>query len=74
VFGHILGPRSFDSLEGPLARKQASLPMAFDGIMLILTSNIALSPPFEQFNKQQMVQLQDSILEHLQHHTLSNML
>jgi hypothetical protein len=30
--------------------------------------------PFEQFIEQQMVQLQDSILEHLQHHTLSIML
>ncbi len=29
--------------------------------------------PFEQFIGQQMVQLQDSILEHLHHHTLSNM-
>jgi hypothetical protein len=31
-------------------------------------------PPFEQFIEQQMVHLQDSILEHLHHHTLSNML
>jgi len=30
--------------------------------------------PFEQLIEQQMVQLQDSILEHLHHHTLSNML
>ncbi len=29
--------------------------------------------PFEQFIGQQMVQLQDSILEHLHHHALSNM-
>jgi hypothetical protein len=28
---------------------------------------------FEQFIKQQMVKLQDSILEHLHHHTFSNM-
>jgi hypothetical protein len=31
-------------------------------------------PPFEQFNRQQMVQFQDSILEHLHHYTCSNML
>jgi hypothetical protein len=31
-------------------------------------------PPFEQFIEQQMVQLQDSILECLHHHTVSNML
>jgi hypothetical protein len=30
--------------------------------------------PFEQLIEQQMVQLQDSILECLHHHTLSNML
>jgi hypothetical protein len=30
--------------------------------------------PFEQFIRKQMVQLQDSILKHLHHHTLSNML
>jgi hypothetical protein len=29
-------------------------------------------PPFEQFIGQQMVQLQDSISEHLHHHTLFN--
>ncbi len=29
--------------------------------------------PFEQFIRQQMVQLQNSILEHLHHHTFSNM-
>ncbi len=34
----------------------------------------ACFPPFEQFIGQQMVQLQDSISEHLHHHTLSNML
>jgi hypothetical protein len=33
----------------------------------------ACIPPFEQFIGQQMVQFQDSILEHLHHHTLSNM-
>jgi hypothetical protein len=31
-------------------------------------------PPFEQLIEQQMVQLQDSILEHLHHRTLSNMI
>jgi hypothetical protein len=30
-------------------------------------------PPFKQFIEQQMVQFQDSISEHLHHHTLSNM-
>jgi len=30
--------------------------------------------PFEQFIAQQMIHLQDFILEHLHHHTLSNML
>ncbi len=47
---------------------------------LKVTCNLLPSPtrtcflPFEQFIGQQMVQLQDSILEHLHHHTLSNML
>jgi hypothetical protein len=41
VFGHLLGLGSFNSLEGPLAHKQASLPITFDGIRLILTSTIA---------------------------------
>jgi hypothetical protein len=35
---------------------------------------LACLPPFEQLIRQQMVQLQNSILEHLHHHTLSNML
>jgi hypothetical protein len=30
--------------------------------------------PFEQLIEQQMVRLQDSIVEHLHHHTLSNIL
>jgi hypothetical protein len=30
--------------------------------------------PFERLIKQQMVQLQDSILKHLHHHTFSSML
>jgi hypothetical protein len=34
----------------------------------------ACLPPFEQFIRQQMVQLQDSISERLHHHTLCNML
>jgi hypothetical protein len=34
----------------------------------------ACLPSFEQFIGQQMVQLQDSILEHLHHHTFSSML
>jgi hypothetical protein len=132
MFGQFLGPKSFNSPKGPLACKQASLPITFDGIGLILTSTIApiaylgswalivsviasrfmvdqrsfffetlaqvdnntflfqqhlkatcdlLPPPthvcllpFEQFIKQQMVQLQDSISKHLHHHTLSSML
>jgi len=126
-----LGPRSFNSPKRPLTREQASLPITFNGIMLISTSIIApttylgncalvtlviatrfmveqrpfllealarinntfpfqqhlkvtcvlLPPqacacifPFEQLIKQQMVQLQDSILERLHHHTFFNML
>jgi hypothetical protein len=41
VFGHLLDPRSFDSSKGPLARKQASLPIIFNGVGFILTSTIA---------------------------------
>ncbi len=41
VFGHLLGPGSFNSLEGPLVCKQTSLPITFNGIGLILTSTIA---------------------------------
>jgi hypothetical protein len=41
VFGWLLDPRSFDNPKGPLARKQASLPITFDGIGLIMTSTIA---------------------------------
>jgi len=41
MFGHPLDPRSFDSLEGPLAHKQASLPIIFNGIEFISTSTIA---------------------------------
>jgi hypothetical protein len=33
----------------------------------------ACIPPFKQFIRRQMVQLQDFILERLQHHTLSSM-
>ncbi len=40
---------------------------------LLPPSTCACLPPFEQFIKQQMVELQDSILERLHHHTLSNM-
>ncbi len=35
MFGHLLGLRSFDSPEGLLACKQASLPITFDGIEFI---------------------------------------
>jgi hypothetical protein len=38
MFGHFLGPRSFDNLEGPLARKQASFLIIFSGIEFILTT------------------------------------
>jgi hypothetical protein len=41
VFGHLLGLGSFDSLEGPLAHKHASLPITFGGIRLMSTSTIA---------------------------------
>jgi len=125
IVGHLLGPRSFDGLEGPLARKQASFSITFGGVELISTSIFAptaylgnwalvtsiitarfiidqrpfllealtwdnnntsrqhvifLPPPscacllpFEQLIGQQMVQFQDSILEHLHHRTFSIM-
>jgi len=131
VFECLLGPRSFDSPKRPLARKQALLPIIFDGIRVIPTTTITpiaylegwvlitliivtrfmvdhcpfllealarvdnntfsfqqhfkvacdlLPPPirmcfllFEQFIKQQMVQLQYSISKRLHHHTFSNM-
>jgi hypothetical protein len=125
IVGHLLGPRSFDSLKWPLARKQTSFSITFGGIELISTSIFAptaylgswalvtsiitvrfiidqrpfllealtwndnntsrqhvifLPPPacacllpFEQLIGQQMVQFQDSILEHLHHHTFSIM-
>jgi hypothetical protein len=41
VFGPLLGPGSFDNLEGPLAHKQASLRIIFKGVELISTSIIA---------------------------------
>ncbi len=125
MFGRLLDARSFNSWKGPLAYKQAFLPIAFGNIGFILTTTItpttylrnwafiisiiasrfmidqclfflealtwvnnntskrlAISHhpqhtcffPFEQFIGQQMVWLQDSVLEHLHHHTLSNML
>jgi hypothetical protein len=42
VFGHLLGPSSFDSLKGPLACKQVFLTITLGGINFILTSTIAL--------------------------------
>jgi hypothetical protein len=42
MFGHFLHLGSFDSLERFLACKQASLPITFGGVKLILTSTIAL--------------------------------
>ncbi len=41
LFGCLLGPRSFNSPKGPLARKQFPLPIIFDGIRFISTSTIA---------------------------------
>jgi hypothetical protein len=41
VFGHLLGLGSFDSLEEPLACKQAFLPITFGNIGFILTITIA---------------------------------
>jgi hypothetical protein len=40
VFERLLGPRSFDSLERPLAYKQVDLPITLGGIGFILTSSI----------------------------------
>jgi hypothetical protein len=40
---------------------------------LLLPPTQACFPPFKQFIKQQMVHLQDSILERLQHQTFFNM-
>ncbi len=40
MFGCLLSLRPFDSLEGPLVRKQVSLPITFSGIEFILTSTI----------------------------------
>jgi hypothetical protein len=37
VFGHLLGPRSFDILERPIVHKQVSFPITFDVVKLILT-------------------------------------
>jgi hypothetical protein len=42
MFRHLLGPRSFDSLEGPLICEQASLPITFGGVGLLSTSTITL--------------------------------
>jgi hypothetical protein len=43
MFRCLLSPRSFNSLERPLACKQASFPITFDGVKLILTSTITLA-------------------------------
>ncbi len=40
MFGHPLRARSFDSLEGILARKQTFLPITLGGIGFIPTSTI----------------------------------
>ncbi len=41
MFGSLLGPISFDNLEGLLIHKQASFPIIFGGIGFISTSIIA---------------------------------
>jgi hypothetical protein len=41
MFRCIFGLRPFDSPKGPLAHKQTSLPITFNGIKLILTSTVA---------------------------------
>ncbi len=43
MFGCLLGPRSLDSLEGLLARQQASLPITLSGVGFISTSTITLT-------------------------------
>jgi len=40
MFGHLLGPKSFDFLEGLLIHKQASLPITFGFVKFILTTVI----------------------------------
>ncbi len=41
MFGHHLGPRSFDNPKGLLTHKQASVILMFNGIGLILMASIA---------------------------------
>jgi hypothetical protein len=41
MFRHFLGPISFNSLKGPVANKQASLPIIFGGIKIIPIVTIA---------------------------------
>jgi hypothetical protein len=41
VFRRLLGPISFDNLEGLVANKQASLPITFGGIKIIPITTIA---------------------------------
>jgi hypothetical protein len=40
MFGRLLGPRSFDNPEGPLAYKQVFIPITFSGIEFIPTTTI----------------------------------
>jgi hypothetical protein len=40
MFGHFLGLISFDSSKRPLAYKQVFFPIAFGGIVFILTTTI----------------------------------
>jgi hypothetical protein len=41
MFGHLFGPRFFNSLEEPLACKQAFFPLTFGGTSLIPTTHTA---------------------------------
>ncbi len=43
MFGHLLGPRSFDSLKGLSICKQTSFPIISGGVRFISTSIIALT-------------------------------
>jgi hypothetical protein len=43
MFGHLLGPRSFDSPKRPLAYKKKKFSITLDGINFISTSTITLT-------------------------------
>jgi hypothetical protein len=44
IFECLLSPKSFDSLEGPLAHKQTFLLITFGGLEIISITTIALIP------------------------------